>query len=376
MIKKQKIILLLCLMASSNVFATEEASTKEANINNQGAPITVTTVSTQDLEVWQFSEGQIEAINSPMIAAEVGGRIISIAADVGQDVVVGQALAKIDPVDFKLAKDLVSADIDRLKSLIVAQKLQVKRFKTLVTKKSANQSSLDEAQAQLGALKAQLAGARVRFQQAERNRIKSQIVSPINGKVDERKVSEGDYVKVGTPLFHLTTLSHLRVWLPFPESLGVQLKVGLPVTLNSPVAPGQRVVSTITRIRPEITRSSRAINVIIDLENPGDWEPGASVTGKVRVAVHKKTLVVNQASIIRRPAGLVVYLLADGKVQEVPVTTGIHQGGIVEILSGVQAGDQLALDGAAYLTDGVVVEVQADVQITSQSDSEQLEASQ
>jgi len=60
----------------------------------------------------------------------------------------------------------------------------------------------------------------------------------------------------------------------------------------------------------------------------------------------------------------------------VPVTTGIHQGGIVEILSDVQAGDQLALDGAAYLTDGVVVDVQADVQTTAQSDNEPMEAAQ
>lgn len=367
MIKKRKIILLLCLMIASNVVTAAEVKT-----NNQGVPITVTTVNMQDIEVWQFSEGEMEAINSPMIAAEVSGRIISIAADVGQDVVVGQALAKIDPVDFKLAKDLVSADIDRLKSLIIAQKLQVKRLKTLVIKKSANQSSLDEAQAQLGALKAQLAGARVRFQQAERNRIKSQIVSPVNGKVDQRKVSKGDYVKVGTPLFHLTTLRYLRVWLPFPESLRAQLKLGLPVILHSPVMPGKQVLSTITRIRPEITRSSRAINVIIDLENPDDWEPGASVTGKVRVAVHQKALIVDQACIIRRPSGLVVYRLVNNKVQEVPVTTGIHQGNIVEILSGVQAGDQLALDGAAYLTDGVVVDVQA----TTLSNIEQPRAAQ
>jgi len=357
-------------MVSGGLFAAEEtninnsdtADTGEnylAGVKHRAVPVTVTTVSTRDLELWQFSEGQIEAISSPMIAAEVGGRIIAVSADVGQDVVVGQVLAKIDPVDYELAKKLVSTDIDRLKSLIVAQKLQVKRLKTLVTKKSANQSSLDEAQAQLGALKAQLLGAKVRLQQAERNRIKSQIVSPINGKVDQRKISEGDYVKAGTPLFHLTTRNHLRVWLPFPESLGSQLQTGLPVSLNSAVAPDRQVDSHITSLRPEITRSNRAISVIIDLDNPGDWQPGASVTGKVRIALHENALVVNQASIIRRPGGLVVYRIVDGKAQEVPVTTGIHQDDIVEILSGLQPGDQLALDGAAYLTDGVVVQVQS-----------------
>lgn len=346
-------ISLLCLILSSNVFAEEKSEPAV-----QATPITVTTAITQDLEVWQFSEGQIDTISSPTIAAEVDGRIIAVSADVGQAVVSGQALAKIDPIDFKLAKDLVSADIQRLQSLIVAQQLQVERLKTLLEKKSTNQSSLDEAQAQLGALKAQLTGSRVQLQQAERKIIKSEISSPVNGKVDERMISEGDYVKTGAPLFHLTTLERLRVWLPFPESLASQLSPGQRVELSSPVAPGLIVSAEITNIRPEITRSSRAIHVVIDLDNPGNWEPGASVTGKVRVGLHKDAVLVAQASIIRRPAGLVVYRLADGKVQEVPVSTGIAQGNKIEVLSGVQAGDQLALDGAAYLTDGVVVAVQ------------------
>jgi len=61
---------------------------------------------------------------------------------------------------------------------------------------------------------------------------------------------------------------------------------------------------------------------------------------------------------IRRPAGLVVYRLENDRVKEVPVTTGIRQGDRVEILSGVTAGDTLAMDGAAYLTDGVTVRIQ------------------
>jgi hypothetical protein len=63
---------------------------------------------------------------------------------------------------------------------------------------------------------------------------------------------------------------HLRVWLSFPASLGSQLQTGLPVSLNSAVAPDRQVDSHIIRIRPEVTHSSRAINVIIDLDNPGD----------------------------------------------------------------------------------------------------------
>jgi len=361
--KKLKIILLLAMMLPTATYAAEKQAVNKDHTANQEAAgrsilITVATAVTSDLELWQSSEGQLEAITSPKIAAEVGGRIIAVSVDVGKEVVAGQELAMIDPVDFRLAKELVSADIKRLQSLILAQQLQVKRLQALVSKKSANQSSLDEAQAQLGALKAQLTGAKVRFQQAERNILKTHIISPVSGIVDERKISVGDYVQAGIPLFHITTRTHLRAWLPFPESMGTQLRVGLPAKLRSPVAPDRQVLSRITGIRPEISQTSRAINVIIDLDNPGGWQPGASVTGVVRVGLHKDAIVVPESSIIRRPSGLVVYRVKNSKVQEVVVTTGVRQDDKIEILSGVQVGDQLALDGAAYLTDGVTVEVQ------------------
>jgi RND family efflux transporter MFP subunit len=318
----------------------------------------VVTAQARDLEVWETSVGELESRSAPTIAAEVDGRIIAVTADVGQAVEAGQVIAEIDPEDFRLAVNLATADIERLQALIRAQELQVKRYRELVKKNSANQSALDDAVAQFGATRAQLSGARVRLQQAMRNSAKARITSPVSGKVDERKISVGDYVKTGTPLFHITTLEHLRAWLPYPESLASRLSVGLPGKLTTPVSPGNEVEAVISDIRPEITRTSRAINVIVDLDNPDDWNPGASVTGKVRVALHPQAVVVPETSIVRRPAGLVVYRVENDHVRQVPVSTGIRQGDSIEILSGVKAGDRLALDGAAYLNDGVAVRIQ------------------
>ena len=320
-------------------------------------PVTVTTAVSRDLEVWESSVGQLQAKTAPMIAAEVAGRIVAVPVDVGRDVAAGQLLAEIDAEDFRLARALAAADIKRLQSLLRAQDLQVKRFRALIEKKSVNESALDEAEAQFGALQAQLTAARVRLQQAERNIAKAHITSPVIGKVDERRISVGDYVKVGTPLFHITTLDTLQARLPFPESLGAELRVGLPVRLSTPVAPGQDVTGGITDIRPEITRTNRAINVIIDLDNPGDWEPGASVSGAVRVALHKGAIVVPEASVVRRPAGTVVYVIDAGKAVQRLVQSGLRRNGQVEILSGLKAGERVAVDGAGFLTDGAVVEV-------------------
>ena len=196
----------------------------------------------------------------------------------------------------------------------------------------------------------------MRLQQAERNLAKSMISSPVSGNVDARRISVGDYVSPGRPLFQLSTRDRLRARLPFPETLALVLRDGLPVRLSTPMAPGE-VMARITDIQPEITPTNRAINVIVDLENPGDWAPGASVTGSVRVALHEDVVVIPVTSLVYRPAGTVVYVLEDGRARERPVVAGLRQSGVIEILKGLSAGEPVAVDGAGFLTDGAAVDL-------------------
>jgi len=268
-----------------------------------------------------------------------------------------QVLAHIDSGDYLLARELARADIARLQALLKASPLQVQRLRRLVARKSANQAALDEAEAQLGALLGQLQAARVRLQQAERNLARSRIVSPVNGRVDARHVSVGDYVTPGSLLFDLTDLTRLRARLPYPESLAGWLRPGLPVRLHTPAAPGQTVVAVVTDLRPRIDPGSRAVEILVDFANPGDWRPGASVTGSLQVARHPDAVTVPEAAVVARPAGKVVYVIEDGRARQRVVRTGLVQDGRVEILEGLATGEIVAVDGAGFLSDGAAVEV-------------------
>ena len=349
-----RVVLLLATTMSAVPGAADEAPAELRRI-----PVTSVQAGVRNLEIWQHSLGRLQAKTAPLIAAEVGGRIISVSADVGQKVEAGQILAQIDDTDFRLAKQLVSSDIARLQALIKAQQLQVKRFQKLVQNNSANQSSLDNAEAQLGSLQAQLVGARVRLQQAQRSISKTRIISPQSGRIDERRISVGDYLKAGTPLFKITALDILQAHLPFPEALASQLHVGQLVRLSTPVSPGSVVESRVSQIRPQISASNLAIELLVDVDNKNGWEPGASVSAEVLVAQHKNAVVVPSGCVVRRPSGLVVYKIVNDKAIETTVTTGLIQHGETEILSGVQSTDRLALDGAPYLADGVAVKVKS-----------------
>jgi len=354
----QKIALLLCVFTVAAACGGAEQHAEDKKTTSQSVPITITTAVSSDLEVWEPSVGQLEAKVAPLVAAEVAGRLIAVNFDVGDRVKEGQLLAAIDATDFHLASKVAGADIDRLQALIYAQQLKVNRYHELVSKKSVNQSSLDDAEAQLGALRAELASAQVRLQQAQRDMSKASITSPINGRVDETLVSKGDFVKIGSPLMRIGDLQHLKARLPYPETLLPMLRAGLPVRLSSPSAPDVTLDTTVSEVRPSITLGSRSAQVIVNVENPGPWEPGATVTGAVRIAVHKNATLLPELSVVRRPAGTVVYVISKGKAMQRLVTIGLRRDGRVEILSGLKAGERVAADGAGFLSDGVAVEVQ------------------
>ncbi len=351
-------ILLPCLYVLAATLAWGEESPSEAQeANARHTPVTVTTAISRDVEVWESSVGQLEARVAPMIAAEVAGKLELVTIEVGQVIKQGQLLAEIDTEDFYLAEAMAQADIERLEALLHAQHLKTTRYRSLVKKALTNQSTLDDAEAQEAALTAQFASSKVRLQQAQRSIKKAHITSPIDGRVDDIRVSPGDYVAVGSPLVRITNQQRLRVRLPFPETLLPRLRSGLAVTLSSPSAPGVTVQSAISDVRPSVTVGSRAAQVIINLDNPGPWKPGATVSGAVRVALHENAVLLPEISVVIRPAGNVIYLLNDGKAVQRVVNTGLRQNGYVEILSGLEAGQMVVADGAGFLTDGAAVDV-------------------
>jgi RND family efflux transporter MFP subunit len=186
------------------------------------------------------------------------------------------------------------------------------------------------------------------------------VLAPVGGAVAARMVNEGDYVGVGTPIVRLSTNQLLRITLPYPESLAEVLRPGLPVRLRSPAAPDAVVEGTVSEIRPTVGVSNQALLVLVDLPNPGGWKPGASVDGEVILERRQQALTVPETAVVLRPAGPTVYVIEGDKAHAAVVRPGVYRDGRVEILSGLDAGAEVAVDGAGFLSDGAAVRVQDD----------------
>lgn len=326
----------------------------------KGAPptlITTTPVKVAPLEITERTLGSLEAVMDPKIAAEVAGRVLAVSARSGQAVKKGQLLARLDPSDAGNQASADNAEVARLEALLAQQERLVARQTELVRRNFIAKNALNDVTAQRDALKNQLTAALAHSAISRDGVGKTRVLAPFDGIIEVQIVSVGDYVKVGDPLFRLISNARLRANLPFPEAIGSRLKAGMAVRISSPLFPGTTISAVIDDIRPTVLDGSRAIEAIARLDNPGPLKGGGSVDALVVTGSKDGATLVPEQSVVPRPAGKVVYVVADGKASQRVVEIGNKQGGLVEIVKGLQGGEIVALDGAGFLTNDAMVTV-------------------
>ena len=326
-----------------------------AETANRATPVTATSITRNIVIITEESMGWIEAKVNPKVAAEVSGRIEEVYFDTGQIVKAEDTLLTIDNEQQELEKKALQSDIDRIKALIVNQKRTVERYQNLLRKESISQERFDNTEVKLITLKEQLKGALSRLADNRRRLAKTSVFAPVGGWIEKRLVSKGDFVKPGTPLFLMVTDQFLRIVLPFPENAAANLATGQAVKLTSPLSHNRIIEAQINQIRPAVNIYSRALEVIIYIENPGAWRPGGTINGSVTIDRHENAILVPTRSIVRRPAGEVVYQIENNIAHQRQVITGQRQGNFIEIISGLSGDERVIVDGAGFLSDGAKV---------------------
>ena len=337
-------ILIPCLLGAALLLpGCAKKPEEQKKAGPSAAIITVTQAQSRTMQVLEQSVGEADSSTAPKVGAEVAGRIIKVHVEIGDPVKKGQLLAEIDPADF-------SADAKRLEAQASSQRKLTERYRELAGKGFISPSLLE-------GYEAQNVSTREQYTRAAKNLSRTRIVSPVDGRVDNRMVSVGDWIDLGKPVFQLSTSENLRIRLPFPETAAQRIKVGQVVKLSTPTAPEAAVTGKIEQVRPVVGSTNRAFDAVVEVKNPGGWKPGASVNGAVVVEEHPEAVTVPEVSVVLRPAGKVVYVIENDKAVQHIVTTGVTQNGQVEILQGIRSGETVAVDGAGFLTDQAAISV-------------------
>ncbi|HFB65403.1 MAG TPA: efflux RND transporter periplasmic adaptor subunit [Aeromonadales bacterium] len=344
------ISLLLLLLLAPDLKA-EEAKDK---VNHSSVPVTTVKVILENLQQIAQVQGDVETYTKPSIAAEVSGKIIAMHAFEGESVKKGQVLAEQDPEPLMIAREKALAEIQRIKALIENQKRVVQRNQKLKREKVVSQTRLDDAETALSLSIADLIVVKAQLKDVEYKLSHVKLISPFDGVIQNKFVSLGDYVKIGKPVYQLVSLKDIYARIYLPETLINEVSAGTKVTLSH---NDQQAEGVITSFRPMLEKGNRALHALVKFENTQKWKPGLNIVARVLVQLHENAVTIPARTVVRRPDGNVVYKIVNSKAVEQKVIKGLRNGSQVEILQGLSEGDVIALDGAAFLSNGAAIEV-------------------
>lgn len=356
----QKIISILSAMFVLALLAGcgKQDTATEANAKKGPKPTLVTAakINKSSIEISESAVGSLEGLIDPTIASEVAARIIKVHVSPGQRVKKGDLIATLDSTEFNLQRNEAQAEVARIEALLNNQTKIVARSQALVNKNFISQNAVDTDLAQQNVLKQQLVGAKARVASISHTGSKTTLYAPTDGVVEKKIVDTGEFVKVGDPIVQVVSNKKLRAHIPFPERISNQLKPGMKVRLTTPTSD-KVIESVIRELKLMITESNRSVDIIADITDEADWQPGASVTGTVVLGQKDAALMVPEQSVVLRPAGEVVYLIKDDTAYQTVVKTGERQNGMIEIIAGLQDSDTIVVDGAGFLTDQAKIKI-------------------
>jgi membrane fusion protein (multidrug efflux system) len=384
-------VLLVATIAAGCGTATGE-STSAAGV---AAAVTVTAVAATEQPIARFLKvsGTLAAEESADVAAEIQGRVIATPVERGTRVAEGADLIRIAPAEAEAQAAEAEAnaaqlegrlgltggtelDIERVpevanaKATLALAQGDFDRARMLFEKKLLSQAEFDQRSAQAEVTRRQydiarnsavqqyqaLLAARARVSLARKALADTVVKAPFTGVVGERLVSVGDYVTRGTKVASVMRTNPLRVELTVPQQLSADVAVGRAVSLEVDSVPGKRFAGQVRYVSPALQTDSRTLIVEAVVPNQdGSLRPGSFATAQIEQASSSPAVLV-PAGAVRTVAGTSrVYAIAGERAEERIVTVGQQVGDLIEITSGLKAGERVATSNVAQLADGVRV---------------------
>jgi multidrug efflux pump subunit AcrA (membrane-fusion protein) len=207
------------------------------------------------------------------------------------------------------------------------------------------------AEAQMNAAKAHYENAVVQLSYAE-------IKSPIAGVVSDRAVYPGEMMVSGTPLVSIVDISDVVARANVPVRDASAIKVGRPARITGPDGD---IPGTVTVVSPAVDPTTTTVQVWVRAANPGEkLKPGGTVHVAIIAETIQNTIVVPASALLNGDEGgqKIMVVDKDSVAHERMVSVGVRQGDRVQIVSGLQEGDQVVTSGGLGLEDEAKVAVQ------------------
>jgi membrane fusion protein (multidrug efflux system) len=331
--------------------------------------VTVITVAAQPIVDMIELPGRLQATRTSEVRARVDGIVQRRLYTEGTDVRAGQPLFEIDPRELRAKLNAAEASLARAEATEANAQQDVTRYKGLVAQQALSQQEYDAAVARLRTAQADVAQAKAQISAARLDLGYTTVTAPIAGRAGRAMVTEGALVS-GASATLLTTIEQIDpIYANFSQSssdlLALRKRISsgaiqVPTPNNVPVhlmledgseygLPGHLDFVAMNIDEATGTAALRAL-----IPNPRrSLLPGQFVRGRIEAGVQAKGLLISQRAVSISPQGATVMVVNAKDIAEVrPVKVGALQGGSWVILSGLDPGERVIVDGLQKVAPG------------------------
>lgn len=393
--------MVILLLAGGTVGCGGDPSTRASGRLGEAKEVRVARAERGVLPNVVTVSGTLAAEDQVVLGMKVPGRVAEFSADLGSRVEQGQAMARLDPTDFKLrvqqaeaalqqarsrlglppqtsrsvsggspghaepnpeAEDRIDPEqtslVRQARAVMDEARLRRDRARQLFKEQLVPQSELDAAEAnfvvaesryqdaleEVRNRQALLAQRRSELELARQQLTDSVLYAPFAGAVRERQAALGQYLNAGQPVFTLVRMHPLRLRVAVPERDAAGVRVGQEVRVtvegDANMYPGR-----VARTSPAIEETSRTLMVEAEIPNQtGALRPGSFARAEIVTSADLPVVFVPGAAIAQFAGIEKVFLVRDGKAVEQRVRAGRRQGQLVEVIQGVNEGDTVVVD--------------------------------
>lgn len=327
--------------------------------------------------------GTLDAYERATVGTKVAGRVQSLAVDLGSHVRRGQLIARIDPTDYNIRLQQAEAGLAQARvrlglpaggssdavdpsdtppvrearAVLEEARATRERYSALLKDGVISKADFDQVQSQsrVAESRYQESLEEIRNRQAVATQRRAEValarqqladtavVAAFDGVIQQRIASLGEFLSAGAPVAEIVRVDPLRFRAEVPEREAASIRVGQSVQLAVDGAPGE-FTGRVTRLSPTIAERTRVLQMEADIPNNGTLRAGSFARATIVTNTTSASLAIPKEALVTFAGIEKVVVVEKGKTKEKPVTTGRRTGEWIEVLSGVNAGDEVVLN--------------------------------
>jgi multidrug efflux system membrane fusion protein len=361
------IIAALLVIAYVTVVRPLTRSAGPARGGSSAVPVTAEPARKADLNVRIVALGTVTPVSTVTVRSLVDGQLQKIFFTEGQLMEAGAPLAEIDPRPFEVQKEQAVALLARDQALLDNARLDLDRFRTLLSQDSVAKQQVDTQEALVRQYEATVKLDQAQIDTAALQLAYAHITAPIAGRVGLRLVDTGNLIHPSDAngIAVITQLRPITVLFAIPQDalpkVMTRFKTGEPMVVEAFDRDGRTLLATgkLVTVDNQIDPSTGTVKLRAEFPNTDETLfPNQFVNVQLIAEQIQGATVVATAAVQRSTTGTYVYLVADQKTASVRlVETGPSERGVIVVTKGLVPGDVVVTDGVDKLREGSTVEL-------------------